>query len=294
MATGLTTAFLGPRGTFSEEAALLRAGDATLLHPFPTFAAAVAAAERRETAEAMVAIENSIEGAVAGNLDLLIHETSLQIRAEVVVPIRNVLVGPPGATLEGVRTVISHPQPFGQCHRFLTERLPGVERVAALSTAGAVEEVVTGGDPTRAAIGARRAVELYGGTILASDIQDNDANATRFLALGWDEAPPTGDDKTSIGFMTHANVPGSLHAVLTVFAEEGVQLTRIESRPSKRRLGEYVFLVDFEGHHHDPRIAATLERARSRCLTLDVYGSYPRWVSLSDAPEAAKSAGARR
>jgi len=161
--------------------------------------------------------------------------------------------------------------------------------VAALSTAGAVEEVVAGGDPTRAAIGARRALELYGGTILATDIQDNDANATRFLALGWDEAPPTGDDKTSIGFMTPANVPGSLHAVLTVFAEEGVQLTRIESRPSKRRLGEYVFLVDFEGHRHDPRIAATLERSRSRCLSLDVYGSYPRWVSPSEASGATRS-----
>lgn len=279
MGTGVATAFLGPRGTFSEEAALRRAGGAARLLPFPTFVAAVEAAERGEAEEALLPIENSIEGPVSGNLDIIIHRTPLRIRGELVLPVRHVLAGPPGATLAGVRTVISHPQPLGQCRRFLDERLPRAAQVAALSTAAAVEAAVTGGDPTRAGIGPRRAVEIYGGVILAEDIQDNAANATRFVALGATDAPPTGDDKTSIGFTTHVNVPGSLHAVLTVFAEEGVQLTRIESRPLKNRLGEYVFLVDFEGHRLDPRIAAMLDRARARCLSLDVYGSYPRFVS---------------
>ncbi len=278
LGTGVTTAFLGPRGTFSEEAALRRAGDPALLLPFPTFSEAVAAAERGEAEEALLPVENSIEGAVSGNLDIIIHRTPLKIRGELVLPVRHFLVGPPGATLAGVRTVISHPQPFGQCRRFLEERLPGAEQVAALSTAAAVAEAVASGDPTRAGIGTRRAADLAGGVVLAEDLQDNAANATRFVALGATDAPPTGDDKTSIGFTTHVNVPGSLHAVLTVFADAGLQLTRIESRPLKNRLGEYVFLVDFEGHRLDPRIAAILDRARERCLTLDVYGSYPRFT----------------
>lgn len=281
--TGAATAFLGPRGTFSEEAALLRAGDPGLLLPFPTFAAAAEAAERGEAAEAVLPLENSIEGAVSGNLDLLIHHTPLKIRAELVLPVRLFLVGPPGATLAGVRTVVSHPQPFGQCRRFLEEQLPGTDRVAALSTAAAVEDAVRSGDPTRAGIGAPRAAALAGGAVLAVDIQDHATNATRFVALAETDAPPTGDDKTSIGFTIHQNVPGSLHAVLTVFAEESIQLTKIESRPRKDTPWEYVFLADFEGHRLEPRIAAVLARARALCLTLDVYGSYPRWTTSRES-----------
>ncbi len=271
------TAFLGPLGTFSEVAALEHAGERGALVPFPSFPAAAAALERGEVDEAVLPVENSIEGAISAVLDLIIHGPGFKIRDELVVPVRHFLIAPPGATIEGITTLVSHPQPLGQCRKFIEAHLPNAEQVAALSTAAAVEEVLRAGDVHQAAIGTRRAAELYGGVILAEDIQDDPSNMTRFVVLAHEDAPPTGDDKTSIGFTTHANVPGSIHAVLTIFAEEGMQLVKIESRPVKYRLYEYVFLVDFEGHRTDPAIARALERAKGKTLTLDVYGSYPRF-----------------
>lgn len=271
------TAFLGPLGTFSEEAAIEHAGGRSTLVPYPTFAAAAAALERGEVDEAVLPVENSIEGAVSAVLDLIIHGPGFKIRDELVLPVRHYLIAPPGATIEGITTLVSHPQPLGQCRKFIESRLANAEQVAALSTAAAVEDVLRAGDVHQAAIGTRRAAELYGGVILAEDIQDDPSNMTRFVVLAHEDAPPTGDDKTSIGFTTHANVPGSIHAVLTIFAEEGMQLVKIESRPVKYRLYEYVFLVDFEGHRTDPAIARALERAKGKTLTLDVYGSYPRF-----------------
>ena len=273
----MTTAFLGPRGTFSEEAALARAGDDGSLLPFASFPALTSAVETGLAKEALLPIENSIEGSVSASLDLLIHETPLRIRAEVVLPIRHFLVTAPGIGLTDVRVVASHPQALGQCRRFLDRCLPGAEQVATLSTAGAVQETVEGAAADRAAIGTARAAALYGGTILAHDIQDIHVNLTRFVALGREDAPPTGDDKTSLGFTVRANVPGALHRVLGDFAAAGLQLTKIESRPTKEWLGEYVFLVDLEGHRQDPAVARVLEAIRDACATLKVFGSYPRF-----------------
>jgi prephenate dehydratase len=272
----MTTAYLGPRGTFSEEAALLRAPSEELV-AFTSFAACVSGVETGLAEEAILPIENSIEGAVNTTLDLLIHETTLRIVGELVLPVRHFLVTRSGVRLEDVRVVTSHPQPLGQCRRFLDRCLPGVEQIAALSTATAVQEVATGSDDHRAAIGTIRATELYGGVILAHDIQDVHSNVTRFVVLAAGDAPPTGDDKTSIGFRLRENVPGALHRVLTELAVEHLQMTKIESRPTKGGLGDYVFLIDFEGHRQDERVARVLERMAAASSMLKIFGSYPRF-----------------
>lgn len=272
----MTTAFLGPRGTFSEDAALLRAATDDLL-AFTSFPALVSAVETGLAAEAVLPIENSLEGAVSTTLDLLIHETALRIAGELVLPVRHFLITAPGVTLGDVRIVTSHPQPFGQCRRFLDRCLPGVEQVAALSTAGAVQDVVSSGSADRAAIGTARAAELYGGVILAHDIQDVHTNVTRFVVLTREDVPPTGDDKTSLAFRVLEDVPGALHTVLGELADEHIQMTKIESRPSKGWLGDYIFLIDFLGHRQDERVARMLERIGARCSMLKVFGSYPRF-----------------
>lgn len=272
----MTTAFLGPRGTFSEDAALLRT-DSDELVAFSSFPALVSAVETGLAGEAVLPIENSLEGAVSTTLDLLIHETTLRIVGELALPVRHFLITAPGVTLADVRIVTSHPQPFGQCRRFLDRCLPGVEQVAALSTAGAVQDVVASGSTDRAAIGTARAAELYGGEILAHDIQDVHTNVTRFVVLTREDAPPTGDDKTSLAFRVLEDVPGALHTILGELAEENIQMTKIESRPSKGWLGDYIFLIDFLGHRQDERVARMLDRIRPRCSMLKVFGSYPRF-----------------
>jgi prephenate dehydratase len=273
----MATAFLGPCGTFSEEAALQRAGADGELIAFASFPALTSAVETGLASEALLPIENSIEGAVSTTLDLLIHETPLRIAGEVVLPVRHFLVTAPGVGLGDVRIVASHPQALGQCRRFLERCLPKAEQVAALSTAGAVQEAAKSTDGNRAGIGTARAAELYGGAILAHDIQDVRANLTRFVVLAAEDAPPTGDDKTSLGFTVKANIPGALYGILGKFAAENLQLTKVESRPTKGWLGDYVFLVDLEGHRLDPSVARVLERIRGACETLQVFGSYPRF-----------------
>ena len=153
-------------------------------------------------------IENSIEGAISTTLDLLIHETDLKIRAEIVIPVRLFLIGLPGSTMSEIKTVTSHSNPLGQSRQFLERTLPGVTQVAAMSTAAAVQEVVDGGDPSRAAIGARRtAVDQIGGVILAADIQDVVTNVTRFVVISYGEAARTGDDETSIASPSQRTCP---------------------------------------------------------------------------------------
>lgn len=270
-------AYLGPAGTFSEEAALLVAGPDDELIPFASFPALTSAVETGIAEVAVLPIENSIEGSVSTTVDLLIHETELKINREVVVPVRHCLVGPPGAAIQAVTTVQTHPQAFGQCRKFLERCLPSAHQSAALSTAGAVAEVARAGDPSVAAIGTARAAELYGGVVLARNIEDNHNNVTRFVALAEHDHPRTGRDRTSLAATIPANVPGSLHSLLTELAEYKIQMTKLESRPAKNVLGEYFFLIDVEGHREDPEIAAALKRMRAKAETLKVFGSYPRF-----------------
>lgn len=273
----MSIAFLGPRGTYSEEAAITFGGSDAELIPFPSIPASASAVDAGKADVAVVPIENSIEGGVSMTLDLLIHETDLKIAHELVVPIRHILVAKEHIALGEIRTVMSHPQALGQCRRYLERELPDAVQVAALSTAGAVQAVVEGDDPTAAAIGPGPAQELYGGAILADDIQDNPTNLTRFVVLAMEDAPPTGDDKTSIGLTADADEPGVLEKIIRPIADAGLNLTRLESRPTKGWLGTYVFLIDFEGHRTDPRVAEVLARMATYAETMKVFGSYPRF-----------------
>ena len=273
----MTTAYLGPKGTFSEDAALAHAGSDGELMPLASIPALTAAVETGLADDAVLPAENSIEGSIHTTLDLLIHETPLRIASELVIPVRLFLITAPGAALSDIETVTTHSNPLGQSRRFLERVLPNVRQVPALSTAAAVQQVVNGGDRSIAAIGTERSAALFGASILARDIQDVKTNVTRFVVLSKLDAEPTGKDKTSIAFTMDKDVPGSLHATLTPFARAGVQLTKIESRPTKAWLGEYVFLIDFLGHRLDAEIAPILEEIRAYCATFKVFGSYPQF-----------------
>lgn len=277
-ATTRRIAFLGPAGTFSEEAAR-EYGEATGgpfdTIPFPSFPAAAQAVETGIATDAILAFENSLEGAVSATLDVLIHETPLRIRGETILPVRQFLWAAPGTDVTAIRRVISHPQALGQCRRFLDRLFPGIATAAALSTAAAVEQVVREGATDTAAIAGRRAGEVYGAALLASDIQDERRNYTRFIALAAGDAPRTGADKTSLVFTVPQNVPGSLHAALGAFATNGIQLFHIESRPQRERFGEYFFVIELEGHREDAAIAEALDALRARAESVTVFGSYP-------------------
>ena len=269
-------AYLGPAGTFTEEAALLYDSRAELL-PLSTIPAVASAVETGMADEGVVPIENSLEGSVSATLDLLIHESSLLIRRELVLPINHCLLVKPGTKAHEVRAVYSHPQALGQCRHFLDKCFPKAEAVAALSTAAAVEEMLASKVPA-AAIATQRAAELYGVEILAKGIQDQASNVTRFVVLAQNDHPPTGNDKTSICFYFAEDKPGVLASVLAEFAQRNINLTKIESRPSKESLGKYFFLVDMDGHRYNPLIGSALEGVVAKTAQFKIFGSYPRFT----------------
>ena len=266
-------AYLGPPGTFSEQAALTCDPS---LDPRPTLSitAATRAVVKDDADQAIVPIENSLEGSVTETLDLLIHELDLCISREVVLWIRHCLIAPPDVTEDGVRCVYSHPQALAQCRDFLARELPQAEPVAAISTAHAVEAVM--GRRDAVAIAPRRAAEIHGAAVLREGIEDDSRNRTRFVVLGHKDAAPTGDDKTSI-VLHLADRPGALAGVLQCFARASINLTKIESRPAREELGVYVFLLDFTGHRTDPQVVAVLDQVRCASTKLKVLGSYPRF-----------------
>lgn len=267
-------AYLGPPGTFSEEAALRYDPQAQLL-PFENFGAVAAAVESGMADEGVMAIENSLGGSVTETLDILIHESQLSIRRELVLPIEHHLLVRPGTQTQQVKAVFSHPQALAQCRRFLERCFPKVELVAALSTTAAVEEMLA--REGAAAIATRRAAEIYGASILAQGIQDRQANVTRFVVVAAADHPPTGDDKTSLALSFADDLPGLLVGMLQEFSGRNINLTKVESRPTKERLGEYIFLVDLAGHRSDPLVAEALAGVRRQVSFFKVFGSYPRF-----------------
>jgi prephenate dehydratase len=274
-----TIAYLGPPGTFSEEAALAWAGGrpSTGLLPLASIPAVVTAIETGAATLGALPVENLLEGSVNYTLDLLIHETSLQIAGEIVIPIRQCLAARAGLSLADIKVLYAHPQSLGQCRKFVERCLPGVATVASLSNSAAPAEAMAADGPA-AAISTRRAAELTGATILARDIADNLGNVTRFITLAQQDAPPTGDDKTSFCFGYSEDRAGTLVGSLLELAEEQINMTKLESRPSKAVLGQYIFLVDINGHREDAHVARALERIRARTGMFKVFGSYPRWV----------------
>jgi prephenate dehydratase len=269
-------AYLGPPGTFSEEAVArcdLARGDAPV--PHPTFADAYRALRAGEVDGALLPIENSIEGSVGATLDLLVHEPGPLIRRELLLPVRQHLLVRAGTRLEEVRRVLSHPQAIGQCSRFLRDRLAGVSLEPTHSTADAARKVAAG-EPDAAAIGSRTAAERFGLAVLAEAIQDVDENVTRFVLLAQADEAPTGRDRTSIAFTLDRDRPGGLYEVLGELARRGINLSKVESRPMKEALGHYVFFLDFERHRLDPEAAAALDGVRGRVHRLYLLGSYPQ------------------
>ncbi|MCA1692717.1 MAG: prephenate dehydratase [Actinobacteria bacterium] len=276
---GLRIGFLGPPGTFTEEALLGQPDLATDdLVPMRTWPDVMAATTAGEVDLGFLAIENSIEGTVRQVLDGLIFEHELLIQREVVLSIRQNLLAPPGTTLADVRRVASFPVAVAQCRRFLTENLPGVEIVAATSTAEAARLVAEAPPEGTAAIGTALAAKLYGLDILAPSIEDSADNTTRFVVVAPFAAgipAPTGHDKTTIVCFQEADEPGSLHAILGQFTARNINLTKLESRPTKHSLGDYCFIIDLEGHVDDEVVADCLRDLHAQLRNLKFLGSYP-------------------
>ena len=282
----MRVAFLGPEGTYSEEAMFASAGREGIEPvPLPTIYECVTAVAAGRCDKALVPIENSLEGSVNATLDALVFETDeVRIVGEVVHPIQHTLIARESIGLEAIERVVSHPQASAQCARFLRERLPAAEVVAAASTADAVRTVAESDAPW-AALGNRLAAEIYGCRILADRVEDTPENETRFVWLARQSGPATHPSaalaadgpsfKTSVAFWGLPDSPGALVETLQEFAGRGINLSKIESRPRKQGLGRYVFFADLEGHEDDPRVVAALAAIGERVETLRVLGCYP-------------------
>ncbi len=277
--------YLGPEGTFTQEALLAGPGAGTFqLVPLPTVYDSVIAVAEGTVERALVPIENSIEGSVSATLDALVIDTDeVLILAETILPIRQCLIARGRLELEEIEVVVSHPQANGQCSRFIRTRLPGAKVMTTNSTADAVRLVAEHDGPW-AALGNRLAAEIYGCEVLRSGVEDLAGNETRFVWLGRRGAPPgipageppRGPWKTAIVFWgIGAAEPGWLVACLSEFASRGVNLTRIESRPRRQGLGRYMFFADLEGRESDPHVAAGLEALRGHVEVLRLLGSFP-------------------
>jgi prephenate dehydratase len=273
-------AYLGPAGTFSEEALRASAPGAVDEVPHTTVYEAVMAVQNGEVDNAVVPIENSIEGSVTATLDTLVHEApEVRITREVVLPIEHNLVARQEMRLDMIERVLSHPQGTAQCAKFLRERVPDAARVNISSTAEAVRTVSESDDPW-AAIGSRFAADLYGCTILAEAIEDHSQNVTRFVWLARrdsvDEAPSGEGYKTSIVFWGfNDNSPGALQALLGELSTREINLSKIESRPRRVQLGHYMIFLDLDGGAGDPAVADGLAALARRVEELRVLGSYP-------------------
>lgn len=267
-------AFLGPAGTFSEEALFALGIDELTAVSCGSIDEVFEAVERGQADAGVVPIENSVEGSVNATLDALAFDTSLEIQAELVIDIHHALITAPGADLSSVTTVASHPQATAQCRRWLSRHLPGRAIIAANSTAEAVQRAV--GDRAVAAVGTKLAAELYGGEVREPAIEDYAGNQTRFVVIGRGIVPRTGADKTSLALFLQADKPGALLMILSEFAYGEINLTKIQSRPTKRALGEYMFFVDLEGHVEDQHVKTALDCLRLKLRDVKVLGSYPR------------------
>ena len=272
--------FLGPAGTYTEEALRASTDPAAEVEevPYPTVYEAVMAVQEREVERAVVPIENSLEGGVAATLDALAGEADqVRIAAELVHPIHHCVVAPRDLDLAEVTRVVSHPQATAQCSRFLRERLGAAERVSATSTSEAVRQVRDAGEPW-VALGSRLSAELYGCRVLAADVEDHPDNETRFvwLTAADEELEPGPRAKTSIVFWGfNDESPGALVSVLREFSDRGINLTKIESRPRRVRLGHYMFFADLEDAADAPPVSEALAALRERVETIRVLGSYP-------------------
>ncbi len=275
-----TVAFQGEPGAFSEEAALEFFGRAVTTCSCESFDDVFSSVAEERTRFGIVPVENSSEGSISRVYDLFMDH-DVRVCGETALRIVHCLIAHRNATLGGIRRVYSHPQALGQCRSFLSHL--GCELIPAYDTAGSVKMISEEPACDAGAVAGARAAELYGMKVIATGIEDSRNNYTRFFILSKRDVPPSGGDKTSIVFSVR-HEPGALYAALRVLAERGVNLTKIESRPTRQQPWEYNFYLDFEGHRLEPDFDAALKSIEPYCIFVRVLGSYPKakpvWKTL--------------
>lgn len=269
----LSVAYLGPQGTFSQEAALKHFGAQTPSVSCASIDEVFRQVETGVVGYGVVPVENSTEGAIGRTLDLLLS-TPARVCGEVMLPVRQCLMSKADKRAS-IRTVYSHTQSLAQCQQWLTRNLPQAERIAVISNAEAAQ--LAAKDRRSAAIASKTAATLYKLKLLARNIEDESKNTTRFLVIAEDDVAPSGKDKTSLILSTR-NAPGAVHNLLAPLAANKVSMTRLESRPARTGLWEYVFYVDIEGHVQNANVARALAALERKASFLKILGSYPAAV----------------
>jgi chorismate mutase / prephenate dehydratase len=272
-AQGVTVAFQGEVGAYSEEAAYRFFGPASRLKPCETLEDVFQAVEKGAVQYGLVPVENSLEGSITRTYDLLL-DSNLKVGGETQLRVVHCLIGHPSAQIDGIKEVYSHPQALGQCKTFL--RQMGLRSTPAYDTAGSVKYIKESGSLEKAAIASARAAEIYGMKILVKGIEDNSSNFTRFFMLSRQDAAPSGNDKTSIVFSVKHR-PGALYDALKELSAKKINLTKIESRPTRQKAWEYNFYVDIDGHHEDRNVKEALEGLESAAIFVKLLGSYPNF-----------------
>ena len=267
----LKIAYLGPEGTWTHQAAIKKFGGSVNYAPQASFSDVFDQVTRRVADYGVVPIENSTEGAVSNTLDLFV-DSPLHICAQILLRIENGLMA--AIPREQITTLYSHPQVFGQCRAWILKNFPAAELVEVSSTTKAAQIARDQAAQGAAALGGALAAQLYGLTLLETSIQDRATNTTRFWVIGEKTCPPTGHDRTSILFAIHDR-PGSLVKALQAFDQFHINLSKIESRPSKRKDWEYIFYVDLAGHCDDSKVADAFEELARHCSLVKLLGSYP-------------------
>lgn len=267
---GVTVAYLGPQGTFSEEAAIKQFGGNAVLQPCVSIDDVFRRVEAGQVGYGVVPVENSTEGSIGRTHDLLLA-TPLKICGEILLPVHQCLMSKSGKA-ESVKKILSHSQSLAQCHEWLNQRFAAAKRAPVVSNAEAAR--MASRDAAAAAIASKTAAAVYKLKIIAGNIEDEPQNTTRFVVIAAHDAGPSGKDKTSL-VMSTRNVPGAVHALLTPLAQHGVSMTRLESRPARTGRWEYMFYVDIEGHRLDANVVQTLAELQQKAAFLKNLGSYP-------------------
>lgn len=265
--------YLGPQGTYSEDAARRRFGEMAQYLPCDSLEEVLSSLEKGNVDVAVLPIENSTEGSVGKTLDMLC-ETNMQICDEIYLPIHHQLLSVE-SSLDDIKQIFGHPQALAQCGTWLSRNLPRAEQTPVSSNGQAAK--LAAGKESSAALASKRAAEVYGLQVLSVNVEDKPDNTTRFVVLGPQSADSNGNDKTSLICATR-NQPGALLALLQVFDEHQINMVKLESRPANTGTWEYVFYIDIEGHHNDPTVASALAKLDSKSTFIKIIGSYPKAV----------------